>query len=99
MNNLSINPQQSFTGTYRVNVNQLNKKGYPSVDRDLMLGVWMTEAKNGNEIHSKIEKFFTNEYNKDETAPCFVNYVIADKDDSRFEEDMKECGQKFTKLA
>ncbi len=100
MNISSINTvTPHFTGEYLLNANQTMPNGEACLERDLMLGVWLQEAKNQNDIYTKITDFFKGEYNEDNTAPCVVKYNIPDSRDSKFEDCMNKCGQKFEKIA
>lgn len=91
MNNLSINPQQSFTGKYRINLNTF-KKGTPEqLTRDLMLGQWLDHATNSTELVNKIRN--------NKTGALVLDYVIPQKSEHLFEHCMQLVGQTFEKMA
>ncbi|MCM1338056.1 MAG: hypothetical protein NC191_00105 [Muribaculaceae bacterium] len=88
-----------FSGKYKVNANQNMPSGEACIDRDLMLGMWLNQVNNYEQISTKFDKFFSGVYNENKTAPCNVIYDIPDSEDAHFEKCMNNCGQKFEKIA
>ena len=98
MNIAAVN-SPSFSGTYQLNANQEMPTKEACLKRDAMIGAWSTKAQNGDEVAKQLTDFYTNDYEKNKTAPCNINLVLTDTDDANFEDSMNQCGQKFTKLA
>lgn len=100
MNISAINSTSpAFSSKYQLNINQTMPDGRPSIDRDLMLGIWLNQAKNEEDITTKINEFFKNEYNNNQIASCNVIYDIPNSEDAHFEKCMNKVGQKFSKIA
>ena len=97
--NLSINStSQAFTSKYKLDVNQPVANQEQCLKRDTYIGVWTTRAKNGQEVTTKLNNFFKNEYAKNPKAPCPIELDIVDKDNNLFEAMMTDVGQKFSKI-
>ena len=99
--NVSAVTQNStaFSGKYQLNANQEMPNKEACLKRDTMIGVWSAKAKNGDEVAKQLTDFYNTTYNTDAKAPCNINLVLTDAYDANFEDSMKQCGQKFTKLA
>ena len=100
MNISSINyATPSFSGKYRVNVNQEMPNGEACLERDLMLGIWLNQVNNYEQISKKMDDFFHGEYENNKLAPCNVIYDIPDTENNHFEDCLNKCGQTFTRIA
>ena len=98
--NINLNSgNTNFRSKYQVNANEFladnNKK---CKERDFILGVWQSKAKNGEQLRKESHDFFFGEYKKNPEAKFIQVYDLDDKYDKDFEQSLKAVGQSFNKI-
>ena len=97
--NFNVTSPMSFSGKYKLNANQKMPNNDACYMRDMAVGFWTSQAKNGNAVQKQLEDFYMGDYEKDKTAPCDVVLELSDNQDKEFEQAMNMVGQKFSRLA